>query len=205
MNENTKLAVTAFIGIFIGALVTYLGVEKLTEKVIETSMSLGATKGLVDELQVQVAKTKKQLDNIEIETKISNEILSSIQKSDEFKLAEKLMAVEQLTNDAQGLIQLQVDVDKLKTKFNTTQKWPHAINCGSSWDALYILHGNPLEKGTGEAQYDQVFANEHRYVLFNPDGTYHARGGHPESSIGCENKSISQLRKDRRTYEFIVK
>ena len=101
--------------------------------------------------------------------------------------------------------QLKEKNDELKKLLHEPSKWPHAINCGSPWDALFILHGNPLNN-TDFAWYVQVYQPTYRYVRFNTDLSYKDWGGdNSDSSIGCVNKSISQLREDGRTYEFIKK
>lgn len=93
---------------------------------------------------------------------------------------------------------------ELRDQLGQSLKWPHAINCGSPWDTLFILHGNPINNN-GLAWYVQVYPNEYRNVTFNADGSYNNKAGNNESSIGCMNKSITQLRQEHRTYQFIQK
>ena len=85
--------------------------------------------------------------------------------------------------------------------------WPHAINCGSE-TTFFILHGAPKDmKGKGIALYVQVHNDnrDYRTVRFNGDGSYLDRIGHLPSSALCEGKSISQLRLEGRTYQFIAR
>jgi|UPI00037F27BC hypothetical protein len=110
------------------------------------------------------------------------------------------------------LLPFQLQLDKLKGEIEVLQhqvgpvaKWPQAINCGSAWDALFVLHGNPIKDDGVLAWYVQVFPNEYRYVRFNLDGSYYDRAGHSQSSVGCANRSIEQLRQEQRTYQFIQK
>nr|VFK31221.1 MAG: Peptidase inhibitor I9 [Candidatus Kentron sp. LPFa] len=80
--------------------------------------------------------------------------------------------------------------------------WPDALNCGSEWDATFVLHGNP-KGGSGLAYYVQVYPHEYRYVRFNADGSYYDRAGHAGSSVGCQSKSITQLKQENRAFSFL--
>nr|VFJ74499.1 MAG: hypothetical protein BECKFM1743C_GA0114222_107951 [Candidatus Kentron sp. FM]VFJ74918.1 MAG: hypothetical protein BECKFM1743A_GA0114220_108041 [Candidatus Kentron sp. FM]VFK21660.1 MAG: hypothetical protein BECKFM1743B_GA0114221_108042 [Candidatus Kentron sp. FM] len=92
----------------------------------------------------------------------------------------------------------------LYTRANAETYWPHAISCGGDeWDAMFILHGNPIGDSTNLAYYVQVYPNEYRYVRFNADGSYYDRAGSDASSVGCENKSTTQLQEENRTFSFI--
>ena len=101
--------------------------------------------------------------------------------------------------------QLKKKNSELEKQLNEPSKWPHAINCGTPWDALFILHANPLDNA-GPAWYVQVYNSSYRHVKFNSDLSYNDWGGdNKDSLIGCINKSITQLRAAGRTYEFIKK
>nr|VFJ89588.1 MAG: hypothetical protein BECKH772A_GA0070896_1001610 [Candidatus Kentron sp. H]VFJ92755.1 MAG: hypothetical protein BECKH772B_GA0070898_100339 [Candidatus Kentron sp. H]VFJ97588.1 MAG: hypothetical protein BECKH772C_GA0070978_100149 [Candidatus Kentron sp. H] len=91
----------------------------------------------------------------------------------------------------------------LPTRANAETYWPHAINCGSEWDALFILHANPIGDSTDLAYYVQVYPNEYRYVRFNADGSYYDRAGHDGSSVGCQSKPVTQLQEEDRTFYFM--
>ena len=91
----------------------------------------------------------------------------------------------------------------LYTRANAETYWPHAISCGGDeWDAMFILHGNPIGDSTNLAYYVQVYPNEYRYVRFNADGSYYDRAGSDASSVGCESKSMSQLQEEDRMFYF---
>lgn len=97
---------------------------------------------------------------------------------------------------------LEKELSEIKTQIGSPLEWPHAINCGVSWDAIFIAHGIPIE-GQGLTQYNQVYAEESRYVRFNPDGSFHDRNGHDDSSKVCVGRSIKTLRKEGRTFQFL--
>ena len=109
-----------------------------------------------------------------------------------------LERINQLENKVRSL---EESTSSMKDSF-----WPHSINCGSDWDAIFMLHGNPIKRSGSElAWYVQVYPNEYRYVRFSANGSYHDRAGHNGSSIGCEKKSIDQLRLEGRTYQVLAK
>ena len=102
-----------------------------------------------------------------------------------------------------NVVKAQAEVEELKGYFAPTGSgWPHAINCGVSRDMLFILHASP---GNGDlAWYVQVYPNEYRYVRFNADGSYHDRAGADAVSVGCNNKSIDQLRREHKAYKAVL-
>ena len=115
---------------------------------------------------------------------------------------------EDVKNLDNTLQELQSNVTEVKTEagelkgYFAPADWPHAINCGTSRDMLFILHASPTSGDV--AWYVQVYPNEYRYVRFNADGSYLDRAGADVVSIGCNNKSIEQLRKEHKTYEAIL-
>ena len=97
------------------------------------------------------------------------------------------------------------EINEIKKQLGPVNKWPSAINCGSAWDAIFVLHGNPRNNTVSPdnlAHYVQVYPHEYRSVRFNADGSYFDRKGHNESSLYCEGKGINQLRKENKTYQF---
>lgn len=115
--------------------------------------------------------------------------------------ASTMDAVKCLEDEIAGLKE---ENQELKQRIGKASKWPHAINCGSGIDAIYILHGKTIND-EGLAWYVQVYPNEYRYVRFNGNLSYHDRAGHNNSSVGCDSKSISRLRREGRTFDFLTR
>ncbi len=157
-----------------------------------------------------IGRANEALRNVQTSEKEARRIIANIttaplfEKIDESVEKLEKAAAEAAENKVKEEVKIEVTraaQDKLRS-LGGLGKWPHALDCGASWVALYFLHGAP-NSTNGTVQYDQIYASEHRYVRFSADGKFHDRGGHGESSLGCDKKSLDILRSENRAFTFL--
>ncbi|MGR8953447.1 MAG: hypothetical protein ACU83V_13700 [Gammaproteobacteria bacterium] len=219
MNENQKSLLFGAAGILVGVLVSVIGVNELNSRFMSAAEDIGKTRVELDQERNKLADIKKgndeSLTDLTAQKKKLSEIsaqldtmLENLTKLQGPGAENKIKLIQQLFNTAsnpdavQRLVSVEEKINALRSKYEPNIKWPHAINCGNAWDALYVLHGAPKD-ASGPAWYVQVYPSEYRYVRFNPDTSYLDFGGHSQSSEGCHGKSIDVLKAEGRTYQFM--
>jgi len=229
MNENIKSIVSGAVGIVIGVLLTVFGVSELNKHVVKTAVEIGKTQNESEARAEDVKKIEQDIKALQEEATTSldnleqqkarlqqaqdeiNILLEEVTKTKGPEAKEKLEALQLLvaglenSTALQRLMEIEIAVASLTSMVQSRTapnlKWPHAINCGESWDAFFFLHASPI-KLTDDAWYVQVFPSEYRYVRFNGDTTFHDSAGHQPSRAGCDGKPIAQLKEEGRTFQL---
>ena len=133
-------------------------------------------------------------------------IFSSIASSQDVGLIDELRVIKEKLSSLVLTVESQDKKIKSLEKKLKPEKWPHAINCGGRWDAMYVLHGKPKDNSNTNSpvSYHQIFAAQVREVKFNSsDGSYLEGSGNEESRRACIGKSIMQLREEKKTFQFV--
>ena len=157
MNDTTKTLLTGFVGLLIGAAVTYLGLQKLTEKVIETGVELGGLKYSISEMKkdregvvVELGGAQAQLESLKIEISELSQDLKDLKATDEGRLTGNLKAIESLSKEAAGLVSLRQDLDRLENRARRlvcrdgetvrtdSSGWTGASSCPSGFEVLGV-------------------------------------------------------------------
>ena len=184
---------TLFLAIFFGnGFASENSCKKKTAK-----ESIVCLESKIDDLNSTIDKLRDSLHEYKELTNIYNSNLSRIKAFED--------DVKVVKSNSSKIRSIENDLKAVRKNLFPKPEWPHAVLCGSDWDAPYILHGTPhFSNGNPlPAWYVQVYPHEYRYIQFDINGDFIKRDGDPRSSQNCYGKSMQMLKLEKRALYFI--
>jgi len=125
MTETQKSLISGAIGLFLGALIIYFGMQSLTQKIFTAASELGAlqesiriSKNLVSDLQKKSNNTSEILHDLEVRSIGLNSKLELIENTDAHNIAAQIEVINSFSGEQEILVNLQSRVAQLQTKVN---------------------------------------------------------------------------------------
>jgi seryl-tRNA synthetase len=169
MSDGTKSFYSAFAGLIIGVVITYLGIEKLTGEIFDRTMDLGEIRTKINTLQEQqeslslslekmlddrarieeellqardlVDRVKRERDEISIQ-------LNKLKETDQAELASMLDSIKQVSSDTEAIVVLEKRVSSIgKDVLDIQNSSSKYIQIGSKislstyqWPNVFVRH-----------------------------------------------------------------